>query len=327
MHHLTPYGGTSLLQAIRDGSEEIALFLYSLGIFDLNMCYHPYELVLEEAESKKMSTLLLALLRDPLVKLYDNREYYLDVVFRVFCSYGNDWQDAILKRLALDLNRKFSIIGSTGMEVDYFFPSLVIRGHLDLVVLALNHPAIDIRDLDMKHLGRFTRTVFAFMHYHDLFASIVLRLNHAQRSYALRVWGLLALDQRDRQLALGTIMGTRTPQCLVPITCPNGEDSGFSHDQLTRDTTAERFGRIAYRLRRYGLHVFGLFLLYQEGYVDGKMGDGWKRYFDILLQLPLEMQMLMCRRLQGSAKDLFATKEIDGSLRGHLVWYGQYSGL
>jgi hypothetical protein len=70
--------------------------------------------------------------------------------------------------------------------------------------------------------------------------------------------------------------------------------------------------------------VFGLFLLFQDGYVEGKLPQKWQRFFNIMLQLPIDLQMVMCCRLEGRWKDYYTDVEVEGSVRKHLEWYGMY---
>jgi hypothetical protein len=320
--HEIPYGGkTSLMYAIYTGCEEMALFLHSLGICDVNLHPDDRKSALEEAECRGMGQLLLVLLRDPQVKLTNDEGYYKDALLRVLANYGTQYQDVILKRLACDINRRFRRDDPAAQSPHYLLSCLVKQNDADLVLHVLDHPAIDITQICQFHLSALVFALFITAHDHAAFASIVLRLNHAQRKNALREWQeVLNLPPMG-----GPNMSPLIPQCIVPNRCPSNFHSGFSHDQLVKNATPKRFGWIAYPLNQYGLQVFGLFLLYQDGYVAGDMGNGWKRYFYILQKLPLDMQMVMCRRLHGSDKDIYTGKQIEECTRKHLGWYAVYA--
>lgn len=49
-----------------------------------------------------------------------------------------------------------------------------------------------------------------------------------------------------------------------------------------------------------------------------------RQYFKLMIDLPLQLQMVMCRRLEGSGKGYYTTYQINGSVRKHFDWYGLY---
>jgi hypothetical protein len=254
----------------------------------------------------------------------DHRNFYDPAVHGVLTSNNHDLLNALLVRVGPHLNYKVSLESGPWADIPfYLFELLLSYDRIDVIEKIIEHPCVDLRTLEDNHLRIFFSQLYLLGHSHILFASVMLCLSHAQRKLAFHSWDM----PRPLYLKLGTktdMLNKSLVACVVPGYCESPESSNLSEEELQRDSNPGWFGRLAYKLLKYGQNIMGLFLLYQDGYVEGKLSKKWERFFNILLKLPLEMQMLMCQRLQGSAKYLFTLKEIDGSLRKHLEWFGMY---
>jgi hypothetical protein len=317
-----------LLMAIDRYREDIALFLYSLDcVDDDRLIASDRREWFRKAAQHKLYRLLLTFLKDSTISLLDPCGFYDHAVYDVLCSNNNDLFNALLVRMGPHLNNKvFSDSGSSAGLAFYLFEELLNPPRIEVVEKIIEHPCVDLTTLKDEHIKLFFTQLCWLDHNHALCASAMLRLSHPQRRLALdswrKAWAVYyqPVPQSD---------GSRESlsACVVPRHCNSEHSTHFSEEELQRDATPERFGRLAYKLLNYGQNFFGLFLLYQEEFLAGKVDDGWQRLLNIMLGLPLDLQMVMCRRLEGSAKNIYTGKEVSASVEKHLRWYAQYANI
>ena len=76
---------------------------------------------------------------------------------------------------------------------------------------------------------------------------------------------------------------------------------------------------------RLAAEVFVLVVLVTDGYlrlreeVGGVVGEAAARFLSLAMKLPMELQMVLCHRMCGLAKDHVAVSETERVLR-NLVW-------
>jgi hypothetical protein len=349
MHHRLGDDGisTSLEIAIAEDAKDIALFLHSLHLVVVNHSTPNRTPLLIKAFDKRMDNLVVALLKDPVLNISDkdNFEY---LIFQRLIMWGREKiVMAVVGHLARSLNRLIGQDKYSFPMPGYLFAFITRTLPFELVIQAINHPSVDLQRLDDGHLQTFIGHMLLSGPTCALFVPTVLRLTHHQRRLALPMWIAISFENEGKQGHVNWQEFAPKLKCFVPGPCARKTGREYTGKELERDATPERFGYLAYHLLGYGLDALTLFLLYQDGYlgwdVEGDEGakknlskremkkrnmvSRWKRYFGILEQLPMEMQMLLCRRLEGSPKDLYTGEEIEGSLRKHLRWYGDYANM
>lgn len=274
-----------LRYAVSVGAEDIGLFLHSLDVIDVNKADVISSHVLTDTLEHNLLRLYGAVLSNPKVNLIDENQHYFRPVRRILESGKWDYIKLLLNRLAGDLDRFVSRWIFLGTLYPQYILGIVAGTRNNhLIVQVLNHPAVCLSSLQIEHIMEFTATLCLNGARPYLLANVLLRLNPKQRL----------------QVTENCLQGNMKEMCKLlrwPIRC---------------------------KYLHRGLFVFTLFLLYQDGYLQGAVPEAWQRFFSILRRLPLELQMLSCRRLDLQATEYYLPSEISTSLANHLSYYVEY---
>jgi hypothetical protein len=310
IHYKNFDGSTSFHMAVVLGLEPIALFLHSLNVIDVRRTGPlPQDILPIKAFFKKTDKLLMALIRDPAVNFCAQEFTYSFAVIDCLILRNEETQSAMLERVGPQLNwRVMDPDAKTINKYPFIFAVLGRVRPWKYVLMILNHPSVDLKTLSETHLHNFIWNLCLNYHDPNIFFNVFCRLSQDQRWQARLAW----VDCTKAHYLPGSNRYS------------NLDESQRKADDIIREgPICTLINHIESQLGREHL-VFGLFLLFQDGYVEGKLPQKWQRFFNIMLQLPIDLQMVMCCRLEGRWKDYYTDVEVEGSVRKHLEWYGMY---
>jgi hypothetical protein len=274
-----------LRYAVIAGAEDIALFLHALDIIDVNKADVGSCHVLSYTFEQNFLRLYGAILKNPNVNLLDDNQQYFRPVRRIFESGKWEYIKLLLNRIAGDLDRLVSRwIFLGSLYPQYILGIVAGTRNNHLITQVLDHPAVCLSSLQIEHVVEFATILCVNGARPYLLANVLLRLSPKQR---VKVTENCLQENMEEMCNL----------LQWPIRC---------------------------RYLQHGLFVFTLFLLYQDGYLQGAIPEAWQRFFTILRRLPLELQMLSCRRLDLQSIEYYLPSKVSTGLANHFSYYLEY---
>jgi len=301
-------GSTPLYFACRNGHLAIVALLLTDPRVDLNLENNRQVVPLCSACNKGHEEVVALLLADPRVDpnaaRWDKKTPFLNA-----CQQG---RASIVRRMLVDPRVDVRAVDDEG------FGPMHAAGHYDhhdLVSLLLTDHRIDPNLTDVDHC---TPLWLASQNGHLLVVKHLLASSRDINTKIISLYTNKTAAEQGRQMAIEEKQDDDTKE-EYQRSVTNGPLCASLIDDYDRDPDSVRLLlRCDSQIRGHYIgHTFALLVFFADGFLrlKGTASESTRRFFDLCVALPLELQMMVCSRMFASPKDVVTSKDSEPGFR------------